>query len=173
MTAAERISERTPSGWVSILIALLFFVALGLIIPGQILPAISISTFFFSRETISVITGIQAFYEDGQYALGTLILLVSIILPLAKIIISLLILINFNPYNKVTSALLSILATLSVWSMTDVFIFAMIVLIIDGRLLTTADLDIGAYLFAGGVLLSTLLSGVLRWRAQRLREAID
>ena len=55
------------------------------------------------------------------------------------------------------------LAMLSKWSMLDVFIIALIVLVADGRLLSSADIQIGAIVFSGAVLVST-------WATKRLSE---
>ena len=52
---------------------------------------------------------------------------------------------------------------LSKWSMLDVFIIALIVLVADGRLLSSADIQIGAIVFSGAVLVST-------WATKRLSE---
>ena len=47
-----------------------------------------------------------------------------------------------------------LLATLSKWSMLDVFIIAVLVLALEGSLITAASLGAGISLFAGSVLLS-------------------
>ena len=47
--------------------------------------------------------------------------------------------------------------------MVDVFAIALVVLVMNGRLLTSADIDAGVGMFAAGVLLSTLAIHGLEW----------
>ena len=51
--------------------------------------------------------------------------------------------------------LLAWLSVVSKWSMLDVFIIAVTVLVVDGQLLTSADIHAGIIFFAAAVLLST------------------
>ena len=57
--------------------------------------------------------------------------------------------------------LLNSLAVASKWSMLDVFIIALVILVADGRLLTGADIRIGVIVFSASVLIST-------WAVRRL-----
>ena len=58
--------------------------------------------------------------------------------------------------NDVIRRVLGVFAAVSRWSMLDVFIVAVTVLVIEGSLLTTADIHIGIILFALSVIFSTI-----------------
>ncbi len=157
-----------PDGWVTLAIAAGFVVAIGLFYRGLTEPAIRIGQ-IFSEDMLSIMDGIATFYETGQPALGTLVLVVSVIFPAVKIALSLTLLWRMRPDNRLTRALMGSLSYLSKWSMTDVFILAVTVLVIDGRVLTTADLAPGAWYYFFAVILSTALSHLMVWRSDRLR----
>ena len=100
-------------------------------------------------------SGISSLFQAGHPALGSLILTVSVIFPLGKIILGFIGLIICESRPLLMSRVMKTLGALSKWSMLDVFAIALAVVVINGRLLSTADLQIGIGLFASGVLLST------------------
>lgn len=146
----------------------LLIISLGLVLAGIFLPAIRVDSWWFWTREHSIWSGTMTFYEDGREALGTALLLVSIAFPLLKIVVALLLVTAFAPGHLLTNGLLALLAILSRWSMTDVFILAVAVLVLDGRLITAADLRDGAWYFAAGVLLSTAVVYSMLARARRL-----
>ncbi len=168
--AADDQGSRSPSFLVSAAFFAGFAAALVLLWLGLTRPAIEIGTgwgWFFESQRLSILDTIRAFFEDGQIALGCLIFLVSIVFPGGKILTSMALLIRFRPERRATRMLLGALSMISKWSMTDVFILAITVLVVDGRVLTTANLLSGAWCFLTAVVLSTGLSYALLWRANR------
>ena len=63
--------------------------------------------------------------------------------------------------DQTSKSLLNGLSAASKWSMLDVFIIALVVLIADGRLLSGADVRVGAIVFSASVVIST-------WAVRRL-----
>lgn len=165
-------SKRTHSprprgvpGWGTTLVLL---AALGLLIVGLGEPAIRVHTFPFITREHSIYSGIMAFFDNGHTALGVFLLAVSVIFPIVKIVAGLLIVSNFTPGHVLTNGLLALLSALARWSMTDVFVLAVMILILDGRILTSADLKDGAYYFTAGILLSMAATYSLMARARRM-----
>lgn len=156
---------RGAPGWGTNLVLL---AALGLLIVGLGEPAIRVQTFPFITREHSIYSGIMAFFDNGHTALGVFLLAVSVIFPIVKIVLGLLIVGAFTPGHILTNGLLALLSALARWSMTDVFVLAVMVLILDGRILTSADLKDGAYYFTAGVLLSMAATYSLMARARRL-----
>ena len=152
----------------NVAIYLLLIGSLGLIAAGLSLPAISVSSFWLYREEYSILDGISSFFERGQTLLGVLILTVSVIFPIAKILLGIGLLAlsarSARPAGAGTRTTLNAILWLSKWSMTDVFAFALIILLINGQLLASADLHDGLALFAAGVLLSAFAVGRVRAR---------
>ncbi|MFT6491109.1 MAG: paraquat-inducible protein A [Parvibaculaceae bacterium] len=146
-----------------VLCASLVLVALGLT-----QPALTVSAFWVYDTQISIFQGIQSFFNQGQVALGLLVLAVSVVFPILKILISLAALLVAQPGKVGTERLLTGLIWLGKWSMTDVFVFALMVLVLNGQIISSADIHQGVALFAAGVLLSALGTSMVRRRLKPL-----
>lgn len=170
MVTAEETPRPAASrpGWGT---SLLLLASLGLVIAGIFMPALSVNTFYFWTQKHSIWSGTMTFFDTGQPLLGTGLFLVSITFPIVKIVLALLLVVSFAPGHVLTNGMLGLLAILSRWSMTDVFILAVVVLVLDGRVITEADLLDGAYYFAAGILLSTAVVYSMLMRARRLTRA--
>lgn len=144
---------------VALVISLLALVA------GLLLPAITIRSLGFARD-YSLLDSVVAFLDDDDWFLFVVTALFSIVFPLFKILVGLVLWFAFDASGTATRPLLGWLSALSKWSMLDVFIIALVVLVADGRLLTSADVGIGAIVFSVAVLLST-------WAVRRLAQLAD
>lgn len=133
------------------------FVAL---IVGLLLPAITVRSLFFSRD-LSLIESVLAFLDGGDWFLFIITFLFSVVFPMVKIMTGLALWYFVDATNVYARPIIGWLAFLSKWSMLDVFIIALIVLVADGRLLSSADIEVGAIVFSGAVLAST-------WATKRL-----
>jgi len=140
----------------------LLLLSLGMLIVGLQQPAVTVSSFWLYKQDLSILDGIQSFFTEGQTALGVLVLAVSVVFPIIKILLGLFLLARGRQGNRPTGLLLAALVWLSKWSMTDVFVFALIVLVLNGQLLTSADIHGGVALFGGGVLLSAFAVSQVR-----------
>lgn len=145
------------------LIGLALIAALGLLAAGLTLPALEIGSLWFS-ERYSIARAILTLAEDGAYLLFSLLALFSIVFPAAKVLICLYIWYATPPDGRKAARLLGLLTIVSKWSMLDVFIVALTVIVVDGNVLTSADIHVGIVIFAAGVLLSNLAA----WRLARL-----
>jgi paraquat-inducible protein A len=133
------------------------FVAL---IVGLLLPAITVRSLFFSRD-LSLIESVLAFLNGGDWFLFIITFLFSVVFPVVKIMTGLALWYFVDTTDAYVRPVIGWLAFLSKWSMLDVFIIALIVLVADGRLLSSADIEVGAIVFSGAVLAST-------WATKRL-----
>lgn len=143
--------------WLGLVLAL----ALVLLVLGLFLPAIKISTFIFISREFSLVESVFSFLEAGNYFLFAVTFIFSILFPTFKIITGLVLWHAADVTGASSTSLLNGLAAASKWSMLDVFIIALVVLVADGRLLTGADIQVGAIVFSASVLLST-------WAVRRL-----
>jgi paraquat-inducible protein A len=135
-------------------------VALALLVAGLLLPAITIRSFWFARD-YSLLDSVLAFLDEDDWFLFVVTALFSILFPLGKIVTGLALWYALDASRPATRPVLEWLGALSKWSMLDVFIIALVVLVADGRLLTSADIGLGAIVFSCAVLLST-------WAVRRL-----
>lgn len=133
------------------------FVAL---ILGLVLPAITIRSMFLSTD-FSLLESVWKFLESGDWFLFVITFVFSVVFPIVKILTGLALWYFLDATGAYARPVIGWLATLSKWSMLDVFIIALIVLVADGRLLSSADIQIGAIVFSVAVLVST-------WATRRL-----
>jgi paraquat-inducible protein A len=136
------------------LLGLVLLASLGALVVGLALPAITVRSLFFAQD-FSLFESVLAFLEDGDWFLFVVTFLFSVVFPIAKIVVGLALWFALDATGAYARPVLGWLAAMSKWSMLDVFIIALIVLVADGRLLSSADIQIGAIVFSGAVLTST------------------
>lgn len=145
--------------------AALLWAALGLILGGVTLPAFSVSSFWVFERSYSILGGIVSMAESGQTALAVFVFTVSVLFPVGKIVLGLAAVRQMRaPGARLPRTLprtLRWLAALSRWSMADVLVLALLVILLNGQLLTTADVHSGIALFALGVIASALGLGLI------------
>lgn len=146
----------------------LLLIAAPLLASGLLMPAISVTSLAMFTTTYSLFGGVIAMWEDGKYGLFVLVFVFTVLLPVAKVAIGLWIWSLGNGNGGLAGQLLRLLSLISRWSMLDVFMIALVVLVLEGSLLTTADLGIGVLLFAISVVLSTI--ALKRLAASRLKN---
>jgi paraquat-inducible protein A len=154
-------------GFDSLLLSLVFGASLATTSIGLVTPALHVEQFWFFTRDISVLSGIRQLIQSGQVVLGSLILVLSVVVPLSKALIGFLISAFVRESGPALTSLLGLFEFLGKWSLTDVFILALGVIVIDGQLLTAANLGPGIYLFGLGAILSWIGTMALHARAKR------
>ena len=114
------------------------------------------TSFVLFGKTYSIIDGVLGFWSDGRYFLFVLVFLFSVVLPLGKVLIGIWAWLAAADPGSLPDRLLRAAAWISRWSMLDVCIVALLVVALEGSLLTTADIHAGLVLFAAGVVVSTI-----------------
>ncbi|MBT4529846.1 MAG: hypothetical protein HOC27_01450 [Phycisphaerae bacterium] len=118
----------------------------------------------FSPKTFSIVTGIGTLLKSGHPFLGVMILVFSVLFPMWKMQLLWVSLqkSNFPMQNK-------ILSVVSKFSMVDVFVFAVIILVAQGYPQTEIEIHFGVFAFAFSALLSTLLTSTTKKHDQSSR----
>ena len=122
-------------------------------------------------ESKGIVTTIHKLYHVGNVFIAVLLLLFSVILPVLKIVLSLIALyVDHARTQRVTVAVTKFIGR---WSMTDVFVVAVLLafLTADTAQLTDATLGPGLYFFAGYGLLSIAAGHLMIRREERLEKA--
>ena len=115
-----------------------------------------------SRTLPGIIGGL---FESGTIVLGVLVVLFSILFPLSKIVVTLIIGLG-SPSPRLTR----VLALTGKWSMADVFLVAMLITFFKADSLNFSFVgEVGIYLFAAAALLSSLAVSVLE-KDEKRRE---
>ncbi|MBO6784747.1 MAG: paraquat-inducible protein A [Alphaproteobacteria bacterium] len=141
-------------------LGLVLLASLAGLVAGLLLPAITVRSMFIGRD-FSLLESVFSFLQSGDWFLFLVTFLFSVVFPVLKIVAGLVLWFVVDATDAYARPVLGWLATLSKWSMLDVFIIALVVLVADGRLLSSADIQIGAIVFSVAVLVST-------WATRRL-----
>ena len=147
-------------------IPVMIMAAMGLLIAGWSYPTLKLTKVIFFTDTYSIWAGIMELWKADLYFLAGLIFFFSMIFPLAKLLV--LMVIWFTPLMQETrSRYLDWLEMLGRWSMLDVFVLATLIVLIKSKSIVDAKAAIGIYFFAGAVLLSRLTSNVMKRMTRR------
>ena len=128
-----------------------------LFIMGLVLPAITLKELIFWTNTFSVLTGIQSLFDEGHYLLGLIIMLFSIFFPFFKMIILSMVWFSELPSGK-REFYVHWLGILGKWSMLDVFVVAVTIVVTKISGLAKANAEVGIYFFGASVVLAMIVT---------------
>jgi len=146
-------------------------VSLMLLFWGLTLPILSVTKFWLFGDTVSIISAIQSLYAAGEVFLATVLLVFSILFPVAKNLSMLAVFIKGARVGRFSRRLMRITAVLGKWSMLDVFIVAILVASVKLGILAHASVLSALYFFAASVILTNLLTTALDWWLRRCEDA--
>ena len=111
-----------------------------------------------SFESKSIIGSIEKLYNNGDWVVASVILLFSVLIPMAKTLSILTVSIFKN--SPIASKMVKFFKALGKWSMMDVFVVAifLVYLTSKGSDVSKAEIEIGLYFFLIYVLLSIIAS---------------
>jgi len=120
---------------------------------GLSLPIMHVEKLVFWKDDYSILDGIVGMWNDRQFGLATLIFFFSIVFPYLKL--GVLTWIWFAPMTDTgRQTALTWLSHLGKWSMLDVFVVAVLVVIAKAGSLLNADPRVGVWVFGGAILTS-------------------
>jgi len=137
----------------------LVIAALIMLFPANILPIMEVS-FLGDVERSTIMDGIIYFFDSGSYGIGIIILTASVLVPLFKVTGLILILLSLHfrwrSWLSHKTAMFRFICFIGRWSMLDIFVIAILsVLIKFGAFSTTTAAPAVTY-FAGVVVLTML-----------------
>lgn len=126
------------------------------IIAYQDIPVLGQTVFQF--ESKSIVSALQKLYESGQTAIAIIIFIFTILTPIFKSVMMLVVLYSQNLHFSQKS--IKVLKTIGKWSMLDVFVIAILVTYFTTKSggATDATLQIGVFYFVAYVIASMLLT---------------
>lgn len=156
MSFSNSYAARHPRRGLSI--NLLLLLALGLLVYGVRAPILTLEKFYFFSNTVSLWSALETLAQQAEWGLFALIAAFSVIFPLIKIVLLLLIWNLDVAQGERHRRHLHWLSVYSKWSMLDVFVVALLVVSVKLGALAQAHVEIGIYAFAASVILTMLLS---------------
>lgn len=130
--------------------------------PANILPIMKVD-FLGSSEYSTIMDGIIYFFQTGSYGIGIVILTASVLVPCFKIIGIILILLSIHfrwrSWLRHKTLLFRIIEFIGRWSMLDIFVIALLQVLVNFGNLTSIEAAPAAAYFTG-VVLSTMFAAI-------------
>ncbi len=148
-------------------VPILLLLTSGLLAAGLSLPTLILTKAVFFTDTYSIWRGIVELWTHSHQVLGAIILLFSIIFPIGKLVA--LSVLWTAPLDHIwRRRLLIVLSSLGKWSMLDVFVVAILIVLVKSKDIADAHAGPGIYLFAGAVVLSMIVTEMIERMAKQV-----
>jgi paraquat-inducible protein A len=132
--------------------------ALILFIPANVLPILSMSQFGYQNDS-TILQGVVELWTGGTVGIAIIVLLCSILIPLAKILGLFYLCLSWKTQPpKQNSFLLRFIESIGRWSMLDVFLVAILVAIVKLGSFASVQPELGLVAFTAVVILTMIAS---------------
>lgn len=138
-------------------VPLLILTSLVLLLIALSLPLMRVEKMVFWKNDYSIIAGVHGLWERGQYALAIILFFFSIVFPLFKLaMLGFIWMVRLAERKR--QAVLDWLGILGKWSMLDVFVVAILIVLVKLGPLAKVQPERGVYWFAAAIFLSMITS---------------
>jgi len=138
-------------------VPLLILVSMILLLIAYSLPLLRVEKMVFWKNEYSIIAGVHGLWEQGQYALAIILFFFSIVFPVFKLaMLGCLWAVRLAEQRR--QAVLHWLGILGKWSMLDVFVVAILIVLVKLGPLANVQPQRGVYWFAAAIFLSMVTS---------------
>jgi paraquat-inducible protein A len=168
---AHPYSLSMTANWVERLIGPGLLLSFLLLISGLIIPVASVDKLLFFTGSYSILAFIHELFEQGHYVIGFAVTVFSVIFPLLKLFQAARLWWFIDHRSVRITTALSRLEMLGKWSMMDVFVVAIGIVVATSTQLANMTPRIGIYLFGISVLVGMLAVGRMERLAQRITNA--
>jgi paraquat-inducible protein A len=149
-------------------------------LPANILPVMRTTT-LTSEEPDTIISGVVYLYTSGSWYLALILLIASVMIPLAKLaaLVYLLITVRRGSVrnNRARARLYRVLEIIGRWSMVDVFVATFVVALIQLRPLMSVAPEPGVLFFSAVVILTIIAAETfdprLIWDSSQGKQETD
>ena len=139
-----------PDRWLGILILL----SAAFLILGWLTPIMTVSQLMFLEEQVSILDGVLTLARHGELFLFMMVLVFSVIIPALKLFFSYILWCRVDVNDNKFQNRLRMIEGLGKWSMTEVFLVALVVAAVKVSVISDIHLHWGLYFFSGSIILS-------------------
>lgn len=134
---------------------------------GVAVPFFSVTKMWVFRDAVSVMSGLASLASANEWFLFAIIFLFTIVFPLVKLGVLTAVWWYRSEDDVRADRLLRWASSLGKWSMLDVFIVAILVVMLKTASVASMQVGIGVYLFTASVILTQFISIRLERRLRR------
>ena len=150
-----------------ILLALLVITTVCLAV-GLTTPVLTLEKFFIFDNTVSIYSGLVQLLEERRIFLFVIILLFSVVLPIIKLCILFRLLASPAHSSETLHRYLHLMHQYGKWSMLDVFVVALLVVVVKLGAVASVETHFGLYAFGIAVLLTMAITARVIYLAGRI-----
>ena len=154
----------------------MIFLSITSLVVGWFSPILEITAYqdipvlgntIFQYESKSIVSALYKIMDKGQYAIAGIILLFTVVTPIIKTI--LLLILSFQKKLHLSAGKVKFLTHIGKWSMLDVFVVAVVVTYFSTKTngQTDANLQIGIYYFSVYVILSMICTYLITFKRKK------
>ncbi|MET0103190.1 MAG: paraquat-inducible protein A [Sedimenticola sp.] len=139
---------------------------------GLTAPMITIEKFIFISNSFSVTSGVMELYRNGETMLFLIIGIFSVVLPILKLLLFMLI----NLLEKQSQRMkryLHLMHDYGRWSMLDVFVVAVMVVSVKLDAIAKVYVHSGLYAFGAAVILTMLVTAWVVRLSYKMESAVE
>ncbi len=152
-----RVNSSVARTWALVITSLILF------FPANMLPIMEV-TFLGIPDRSTILDGILYFFKEGSIGIGLIILIASILVPLFKIVGMLILLLSIRSekkhFLKQKAKMFRFIEFIGRWSMLDVFVVALLTVLVDFGFLTSMHTAPGATYFCT-VVVATMTAAIV------------
>lgn len=157
--ADSDLSSGDPSQILDVFCEWALYISAALITAGVLTPSV-FRPKLFGGDEYTVFGAVEQLAGSGLWGLATIVIVFSVIFPLAKTLTAAVI---FRSGNRTSKRSAQIMQFLGKWSMLDVFLVALLIALTQLSELRSLEPRLGLYLFAAGVILNNIATARLAW----------
>lgn len=158
MTSTENKPLYQTFGKRGLPIILMLFFALALFVAGLFRPFTEVTKLWIFENKVSVYDGLIILMKSREYFLFTILLVFTVIFPFVKILSLLTLSLKGGLSRQRIIQLYGFVSHLGKWSMLDVFVIAILVLLLKSGGVASIRIQDGFLLFFSSVMLTQLAS---------------
>lgn len=143
-------------GW---LIVAMLVCAFGLYLAGLFRPFTEVTKLWIFEDEVSVIGGMVSLWEAGEFFLFAILFIFTVTFPAVKILALLAIWLVPGLTRDSAQSMFRFVSHMGKWSMLDVFVVAILVLLLRSGSLAQIAIRDGVFLFTASVLLTMVAAG--------------
>ena len=140
---------------------LLILLAATLLAVGLVAPIITFKKFIFIQNTFSILTGTWNLLKEGQFFLFLIISIFSIVLPIFKLGLLTRLVLSSSSINAGSEKILALIHRFGRWSMLDVFVVSILVVVVKLGAIADVEKHLGLYAYAAAAILIMLITNMI------------
>jgi paraquat-inducible protein A len=150
------------------LLPIAILATLALLATGLILPVMTVERFFVFSQRFSILESLHALYRAREYFLFATVGMFSVVFPVTKLVACFALWCFTDAGGAVFHRFTVWIDHIGRWSMLDVFLVAILLVIIRTQGVGGARTELGLYVFAAAVIASVLTAQWINAAAKRI-----